>query len=81
MRIHIEILRGGDQVKERLLADGWRLDQPGPNRVSAYHLSVVDEETARFRLYQLNLLIHPGLRIEFQSAMPIPDGITGNREN
>jgi hypothetical protein len=65
MDVHIEVVRGADEIRALLKANGWRLAEGGPARLTARHPEVRDEETARSRLHQMGLLISSRLRIAF----------------
>jgi hypothetical protein len=65
MYIHFEMVRGADELRELLTAQGWRLDRGGPMHFTASHPSVRNQPAARARLLQIGLLTSNRLRIEF----------------
>ncbi len=71
MKLRIQLLHFGDDVKERLEHDGWKLEAITLDSLSACHPDVRDEPNARRRLQELGLLTSATVRIEF------PEGSLG----
>jgi len=66
MRVHLSSLRSSEDFRETLQKDGWTIcAAAGPKSLNATHPLVHDEDSARFRLHCLGLLISGSLRIEF----------------
>ena len=66
MRVCIEILRDGKNIRKVLQQHGWQIDRAGGEATySARHPTITDEPSARSRLNESSLLTSPALRIEF----------------
>jgi hypothetical protein len=68
MKVHLRILRQGEELQETLKNDGWQLQPEKDNSFSARHPEVLNEDAARSRLHRLDLLTSSSVWIEFQRA-------------
>lgn len=65
MRLHIQVLHGGESRIELLRRDGWQMEAESVGCMSAFHPDVKDERSARRRLHVMGMLTSAALRIEF----------------
>jgi hypothetical protein len=68
MMLNIELLGSPDRLRERLLHDGWKLEEMRDGSVQARHAEVPNEVAARKRLCKLGLLTSGQVRVEFRPS-------------
>jgi hypothetical protein len=65
MTVHVELVRRGKGVLDRLRKDGWLLEVDGES-YAIHHRDVDDELDARNRLGRIGVLTSRWVRIEFE---------------
>jgi hypothetical protein len=73
MKLHIQLLRHPDYIRDTFRADGWAVKPCPENSLVIEHSGVPDEAAARDRLEHLGLLTANCVRIDFG---PLPTAFT-----
>jgi hypothetical protein len=81
MVLSIELLGSPNRLRERLLNDGWNLENLRDGSLRATHAEVPDEAAARRRLCELGLLTSASLRVEFRPWPNLRSGRNSQRLN
>ena len=65
MNIHFEILSASKDLRGLLTTEGFQLLHDEGDQFVANNVLILDQQTARSRLFEMGVLTSPRLRIEF----------------